>query len=368
MDHMYDQVRQMIEEELDYTKEAESMQHIEKNIKSATELRVLIPKVYPKYCSSKVLVSSYCEGTKIGDLAQMSSWNLDLEDLTKRLIELYCKMILVDGFYHADPHPGNILVNEFGDIILLDFGAVAYLNPSMKSAIPELIESIIRNDTEDTVAALRTMGFLGTEKASRKYVEKIVDLFKEFIHNEVEFDGMNFQNIKLNSGVSAIATLIKQIDLRDVSNNIRIPKDYILLNRTIVLLFGNCFALAPELNTLNVIRPYIQKHILGKNSGLSQVIIDTIKNQITSAISIPKDLTKFLKLANKGELEVEIKGLEKGLERLYYLGLSFLYAILAFIAAYALMEYNQVEKLWRFINWAALLCFVGLFSKTIWRK
>ena len=137
------------------------------------------------------------------------------------------------------------------------------------------------------------MGFLGPDKASRQYVEKLIEMFKEFLQNEVEFDGLNFQNIKLNSGLSSLTSLISKVDLREVSNTIRIPKDYILLNRTIVLLSGDAFLLAPTLNTVDVVRPYMKKHVLDKNNGFTKLIISTFKNQLTAAVSLPNELSQL---------------------------------------------------------------------------
>lgn len=359
LDHMYEQVRQMIEEELDYTQEAQSMQKIAANLSKVPELKVKIPKVHPEFSTSKILVSSFCEGTNIGHIEIIKNWGLDLDDIAKRLIELYCKMVLVDGFYHADPHPGNILVNSKGEIVLLDFGAVAQLNPNMKKSIPELIEALVKNDTEATVLALEKIGFLGSDKASRQYVEELIAIFKNFLQEEVELDGLNFQNIKLNSGISSIASILKKVDLRDVSNTIHIPKDYILLNRTIVLLIGNSFHLSPDMNTLNVIRPYMKKHILSEDDGFTKLIVNTFKNQITTAISLPNELSRYLRTANKGALEYEIKGLEKGFRMMYHLGQQFLYSFFLIISIYIFL-YTGIEEnsLWYYIS----IILIGLLS------
>ncbi len=368
LDHTYDQVRQMIEEELDYLQEAQSMQKIANSLKDAPELRVVIPKVYEEFCTKKVLVSSFCEGTNLSQVATFKEWGLDLEEVNKRLTELYCKMVLVDGFYHADPHPGNILINRQGELILLDFGAVAYLSEATKRAIPDLIEAVVRNDTEDTVLALKRMGFLGSDKASRKYVEKLIDIFKEFLQTEVQFDGLNFQNVKLNSGLSSIASILRKVDLRDVSNNIRIPKDYILLNRTIVLLMGNTFLLAPNMNTLHVVRPYMQQHILDKEEGFSTLIINTFKNQLTTAIALPNELSRFLKTQNESELEDELRGVKENIQKIYFLGQQFLYAFILFALVYFLVNVEIGDKLWvRRMNWGLIGVFSLLFLRAAFR-
>ena len=351
LDHTYEQVRLMIEEELDYTIEAKSMEAIAENLMEAPELGVKVPQVFKKYNTKKILVAEFCEGVKIGNITQIEHWGLNQEELAKRLIELYCKMILVDGFYHADPHPGNILVNKQNEIVLLDFGATAHLSERTKKAIPDLIEAIISNNTEDTVLALKQLGFIGADKDAKKYVEKLVDIFKDFLQEEVEFDGMNFQNIKLNSGLSSVTSLIRKVDLRDVSNNIKIPKEYILLNRTVVLLVGNAFLLAPNLNTLNVVRPYMKKHIIDKDGGFTQMVINTFKNQVTTAISLPNELSRFLKNANDNNVEEEMRGVKTMLEKLYYLGQQFLYSLMLIGLVYALMNFSFVDRDWlRYVN------------------
>ncbi len=344
LDHTYEQVRLMIEEELNYTIEANSMVEIGENLKAAPELGVKVPEVFKKYNTKKILVAEFCEGTKIGNIKQITDWGLNQEELAKRLIELYCKMILVDGFYHADPHPGNILVNQKNEIVLLDFGATAHLSERTKKAIPELIEAIISNNTEETVLALKKLGFIGAERDARKYVEKLVDIFKDFLQDEVEFDGMNFQNIKLNSGLSSVTSLIRKVDLRDVSNNIKIPKEYILLNRTVVLLVGNAFQLAPELNTLKVVRPYMKKHIIDKDGGFTQMVINTFKNQVTTAISLPNELSRFLKNANDNNVEEEMRGVKQMLEKQYYLGQQFLFSLILAALIYTLTHFNFGNK------------------------
>ncbi len=351
LDHTYVQVSQMIEEELDYTKEAAFMQQISENLKDEESLRVKIPKLYTEFCTKKILVSSFCEGTKIANTDQLTRWEVDQEDVAKRLLELWCKMILVDGIYHADPHPGNILVNPQGEIVLLDFGAVSRLHPSMKEALPKLVEAVIRNDTEDTVAALKEMGFIGYDNASRKYVEKLIEIFKNFLQNEVQFDGMNFQNIRLNSGLSSIASILRQVDLREVSNTIRIPKDYILLNRTIVLLIGNSYLLAPELDTIQVIRPYIKTHVLNKETGFKDMIVNTFKTQMTTAVSLPNQLSRYLKSANRGEQEIRVEGMTQRIDQLHNLGQQFLYVLIIVSGLYFFLNYTfTAGSIWRSVN------------------
>ena len=371
LDHTYNQVKQMIEEELDYAKEAQSMQAISENLKEISNLKIIIPKVFPNHSTSKVLTSSFCDGTNIGHIEKLRAWTLDLEDIATRLIQLYCKMIVKDGFYHADPHPGNILVNESGEIILLDFGAVAHLTDATKKALPELIEAVVRNDTEEIVNALKAMGFVGSDKASKKYIKKLVNIFKEFLEEEVEFDGLNFQNIKLNSGLGSITAILKKVDLKDVSNNIIIPKDYILLNRTLVLLMGNAFQLAPTLNAIDVARPYLKEHVLKTEYSFTNLIVKTFKSQIATGISLPGELSQFLKTANDSTLENEMTEMNITLQRIYFLGKQFLWTTIVVALVYFFINYQDDEWLHYFNGGAIVFASIMLlraFYKDVKRK
>ena len=122
IEHVYGQVKIMIEEELNYETEADSMKHISENISEIEGVR--IPKVFSSHSAQRILTTQFEEGTKITNTTQLDNWNIDRNALAEKFILAYFRMILEDGLFHADPHPGNLLVNEQGELIILDVGAV----------------------------------------------------------------------------------------------------------------------------------------------------------------------------------------------------------------------------------------------------
>ena len=320
LDHLYEQVRLMVEDELDYQREANSMNIISENLREEEALNVVIPEVFPTYSTQRVLTSAFCKGVNIGQIAQLDKWEIDRENLAKRLIELYCKMVLIDGFYQADPHPGNILVNESGEIILLDYGAVARLTENTKNTIPELIEAVLKDNTENIVKALKKMGFIADGREAEMMMENLIEIFRRFLLDEVEINGMNFKEIKLKSGLGAITNIISQVDIRDVSDTVQIPKDYVLLYRAAVLLLGVSFQIAPTLNPVDVVKPYIEENLVSRKDSLKELVVNTLKGQLTTALALPQDLHRFLKDTSRGETEVKIKGIQPGFEMLWWLG------------------------------------------------
>jgi ubiquinone biosynthesis protein len=306
LDHIYGQVCQMIEEELDYKHEAEVMQIIASNLENNPS--IAIPKVHEEYCGTAVLTTAFMPGIKISDTAQLDAWGIDREQIAKNLIHAFGSMILEDGFYHADPHPGNLLVQENGTIVLLDFGAVARLSEAMKGGIPVLAFAVFRKDTPAAVKALRQMGFIGPGKEANDLAEHLIETITEFFENEIEIKNMNLTDLSFEDiKGSSLDKLRQELGIKKLTESIQIPEDWILLERTIVLLIGTCSTLAPEVSVLDEIKPQIKK-IIFKNGLIKDTIIDAVKTQLTTLISLPSELSNFLQNANKGNLEVTIKG------------------------------------------------------------
>jgi ubiquinone biosynthesis protein len=308
MEHLYQQVEQMIEEELDYVQEAQSMQLIKKNL--ANEPRIYIPVVYEQYSSKRVLTMEYCQGSKISDLEQLSKWGHDLQGLSELLVRVFCKMILADGFYHADPHPGNLLVNQKGQIVLLDFGAVARLSPEMKDGIPKLISCTIKQDTEEMVKVLRKLGFLAHGDDTAKIAEVLIDSIQDFVYNELKLENMNIQNITPDQMRKAF----KLINIKEMTQIMQIPKDWVLLNRAVVLVSGVSFLLSPDWNPIQTIDPYLKKQLLDNRGSFTSLVVNSFKNQLNTVVAIPLELKKALRKINKGKLEIEVKNIKEDLK------------------------------------------------------
>ncbi|NOQ75820.1 MAG: AarF/ABC1/UbiB kinase family protein [Crocinitomix sp.] len=323
IDHVYKQVRLMVEEELNYTLEAQSMQKITANL--ADFEGIIVPKIYSEYSSTKIIVCDFYEGVKITNIEKLAEWNIDPKAISERLITAFCKMILDDGFYHADPHPGNVLVNDKGEIILLDFGATAQLNDEMRKEIPLLIQHIIRKDTPKIIKSLQKMGFLGNNSDSKDVAGKLVDALTTFVQNEIKIDNLNFKDVSIDDiKGSSLDKLRKEIGIKELATTIQVPKDWILLERAIILIHGISATIAPEYNPMDTVKPYLKKMVLSKG-GLKSIIIDTIKQEIGALVQLPSELNEFLNQANNGKLEVQVRN--KDARRFYALGQQFMLLI-----------------------------------------
>ena len=360
MDYLYSQIRQMIEEELDFSNEVRAMETIRRNL--ADEPDVSIPDVFAAYSTRRVMTTRLCVGAKISDMTQLDAWGIDRRELAARLLRVWCRMVFKDGFYHADPHPGNLLVDERGHVTLLDFGATARLSPQIREGITQLIEATVKNDTEGMIEACRTMGFLAEGPDAEKMARKMIAALRNFLQNEIQFEGLDFRNIQVNPFNNSLMDLVRDIGFRGISGAVQVPKDYVLLNRTVTLLLGLSNTLDPTYNPLDTVRPFAQQYLLQDKGGPLGYVRGILQRMLTNVLALPDELQKTLRKARAGELEVRTPDAEAGARRVARAIRQLTFAVMAVGAAFFSLRLREMgcleESHWGF--WAAGI--LGLFA------
>jgi predicted unusual protein kinase regulating ubiquinone biosynthesis (AarF/ABC1/UbiB family) len=334
LDAYYHQIKEMLGRELDFALEADNIERIAGNFEK--DPRVLFPTPIRELSTRRVLTTTFVEGKKLSDLAGLEAMGIDKKELASRLVRAYCQMIFVDGVYHADPHPGNILVDADGDLVLLDFGAVAELSPQMREGIPEFLEGVLRRDTERLIRALRKMGFL-SRTTDAVVSEKIVEYFHRRFQEEVKLESFNLKDIKIDPqrGFENLLDLRKMnVGLKELSGAFHVPRDWVLLERTILLVYGSCALLDPELNPMAIIQPYLQDFVLG-NRDWQKVAMETVRDMALGAVTLPEDLRKYLVRATRGEMEVRVRGVQEGARTVYAIGRQLIYTAIGIATGFA---------------------------------
>ncbi len=337
LDAFYYQIKELLLQELDFGLEAENIERIARNF--TDDPRVVFPEPIRELSTTRVLTSTFVEGVKLSDVAALRALGVDTKDVAKRLVRLYCQMIFVDGVYHADPHPGNVLVRQDGAIVLLDFGAVAELSPHMREGIPEFLEGVLRRDTDRLVRSMRKMGFI-SRTSDEAVSEKIIEYFHRRFQEEVRLDSFNLKDIRIDPqrGFENLLDLRRMnIGLREISGAFHIPKDWVLLERTIILLYGCCSLLDPELNPIAIIQPYLQDFVLG-NRDFAAIAMEAIRDTAMSAMTLPEDIRRYLTKANRGELEVRVRGLQEGARAVYAAARQVVYTSIGLFAGVEALE------------------------------
>ncbi|MEY3051261.1 MAG: hypothetical protein RLY31_1046 [Bacteroidota bacterium] len=331
MDFFYTQVEQLVREELDFTREAAAQTRIAANL--AGEAGVIVPAVHPAWSTGRVLTTTWQEGVKISRTDQIDHWGIDRPTLARRVLRLYCKMLFQDAFYHADPHPGNLLVNRDGNIILLDFGAVSTLGEPMRKGIPRMVEATIGNDTQAMLQAARDMGFLAEGPAADALAERIIATLRNFLEQEIELEGLTLVNLKVNPLDSSLFGLMREIGRSGLSGTVQIPRDWVLLNRMASLLLGLVATLDPKLNPLETVRPYIREFVRQEKQDLLSLATGYLRRTATTALGLPDELHRVLLRIDRNQLQTRTPDILEGARLLYLAGQQFVLTLLAISAA-----------------------------------
>ncbi|MAT54039.1 MAG: ABC transporter [Saprospirales bacterium] len=330
LDFAYVQLRKMIEEELDFRREFENISKIKENLRE--EKGIVIPAVFTDYSTGKVLTMAWEDGIKINKLEKIEAWKLDKKLLAERLLRIYSHMIFKDGFYHADPHPGNILVRENGDMVLLDFGAVAQVSRQMREGIPQLIEAALRRNTDEMISAFRFMGFLAEGKEAERMAERMINALTDFLENEIHLKGLNFKEIEIKPFENSLFQLIREIGISGITGSIQVPKDWVLLNRTLTQLIGICAMLDPNMNPLEVVRPYVKEFVKKEDKSSFAFITSLLRRTLVTAMGLPDEMHTVLQKAKRGDFEVQTPDIKEGAKLLYQAGQQFVYTLLIITA------------------------------------
>ncbi len=339
-----EQVRETIEEELDFSREARSLEEIAANFaradateSGAASPRVAIPAVVRARSSRRVLTTEYLDGVKVSDRAALVAAGHDPAAVAETVLDLWCRMVFRDGLYHADPHPGNLLVLPNGRIGLVDFGAVARLSPRMRTGVSRLLGAVLRRDRDEIVGALEQMGFVRRDPDDDVAGRAIDYLYGRLLAG-LDFDSFRLEELEVNVRMKAemMADLSKlDLSLRDLTAVFSVPREWILLQRTLLLLVGLANDLAPDLKPVAIVRPYVEELLLGPGRDWVGLAKTFGREIVASLLSVPAELRSLLAKANRGELQVGIRGFADGVELLYAAGQQRTYAVSAIVSSIA---------------------------------
>jgi predicted unusual protein kinase regulating ubiquinone biosynthesis (AarF/ABC1/UbiB family) len=325
LEDVYREVAAMLLEELDFRAEAANVERVARNFED--QPYICFPTVVPELSTARILTTHFEPGVKIGDFVRLEELEVDRSQLARMVVETYCQQIFTDGIYHADPHPGNVLVRRDQDtgevaIVFLDFGAVAEIGPEMRHGIIELLQGALTRDTERIVRSMKQMGFIA-RGADDAMFERVVEFFHEKFQEQISLDSLNLQDIKFDpeKSLEGLADLRKMdISIRDLTANFYVPKEWILLERTLLLLMGLCTALDPAMNPMTVIRPYLERFVLGDEGDWSAFVLETTKDLVRNVTALPSDMRKLMSTARAGDLQVRFRDLERSSRLFYRLG------------------------------------------------
>ena len=317
LDVIYSEFSRIIYEELNYLQEGKNAETFARNF--AKNPKIKIPIVYWPFTTSTVLTLEYLEGIKITDFEKIDARGIDRKEVARTLAEAYCQMFFVDGFFHGDPHPGNIFVRPGPEVILVDFGMVDRLSAPKKEGLRRAFTAIVDRDALGLVRALVDMGFIPLTKDIQplvQFTERILQKYRDISPSELK--AMNVKEIG-NDIVEAL----------QLSPSIQIPNDFILFGRVVGMLNGLASQLDPETNIIEIATPFAKRFIKTDVMTASGVLTRLVSTG-RSLAALPKLLTEFLVTTSRGETRVEItsRDIVAELHKISRIGSGFIFAIL----------------------------------------
>ena len=304
----YREFQRTVYEEIDYVSEATYSKRFKEMF--ANDATIYIPHIYDQYTSQHVLVIEWIDGIKVNDYAELDATGVDRLEVSKRIVKAYFYQFFIEGFFHADPHPGNIFVKkgataEGGPVIaFIDFGMVGSLTKSMKQALKNLFVSFLAHDSRGLVNALVKLGFVG-EGANMASVERGMSLMME-----------QYYGITLGGARDLeIPDIAKDVEQLLYDQPFQVPAQFAFTGRAVGVLSGVATGLSPQFNFVEVAIPYARKFLGLDSEGAGQTIQDILNQLLTTGrtlLALPNDIERLISKIETGQVEVKLAGDRQG--------------------------------------------------------
>ena len=330
MEEYPDDIAEMIRNELDFRAEARNIETLTANFAKMPDIR--FPIVVRERSTQRVLTTEFIEGAKVTDHEAMAAMNIDRPALARRILTAFCQMVFIDGVFHADAHPGNIIVHADGSITMLDLGAVGRLAPGVREGIPMFWQGIIRRDPAQISAGLRMAGLISRDEDDEQLADRAINYFQRRFLEQMHVEGWSIKDIRIDASthVEALVDLNKlDISFRDLTRIFTVPKEWVLFERASILSLGLCMEIDPGMNFIDTIGPYLQQFVIGKDRDVKSEVGTAIREMAMSSIAIPDKFNRFLDRTNRGDLKFQIAGLRDSALLLYSAVQQFLFGLLA---------------------------------------
>ncbi len=286
-----------ISDELDFLREADSAERFRDNF--ADNDQVHIPRIYWEYASTKVLTMEAISGLKVSDYEAIEAAGIDREETAQIIIDAYLKQVLEDGFFHADPHPGNLFVNPGPIVTFVDFGMVGEITPTMKGAFQEVVVGIAQRDSQQVIEALRELKFVRPGADTRS------------VKNAIDWMMQNYSGLRANTLSFSEVEEIQEDILRILHDQpLTIPAQFAFLGKTFGATVGVTTGLYPEIDLIEVTKPYVAKLTRAAVQDWAKIAVNEAKNMARLLIAVPKLIHDTLDAAQSGELRVKVDSRE----------------------------------------------------------
>jgi ubiquinone biosynthesis protein len=288
-----------IRREMDLAREGHTIEKIRENF--AGDRSLYFPTVYWQATAKSVLTMEFVRGIKVNDTAALEAAGLDRRQIASCGADAFLKMVLDHGFFHGDPHPGNVMIMPENVICLLDFGMVGRLDPSLKEYLTEVLSAVIRRDVDGLIRTIINFGEMNEAlnmRSLKKGLADFIDGYFEIPLKEIEVGKM----------------LLEFIDLIS-THRIKMHPDLTMLVKVLVVVEGMGRELDPQFNMVEHLRPFLAEALREQHSPgrFLKELLEGADAYIGLARDLPREIREVLNKINRNKFRIDLE--HRGLDR-----------------------------------------------------
>lgn len=290
-----------IRKELKFSIEGNNMRRFAQQFRGND--RIYVPDLYPEFCSDRIICMEFIDGCKITDLEALEKIGFTGPELALAGINLYFEQVFEHGFFHADPHPGNIFVMPNKKICFIDYGMMGTVMDSDKELLADLLLAVSNRDVAGLKQALLRFTPEGTVENEKELDYDVIEFFE--IYSSMTLDQIEGQEI------------IEGLNAMFFTYKIKIPANLLLLLKALVIIEGVGLFLDPHYNIIANIDPFVRRLLRQKYGPekMAERVVGALAGFTEMAVGLPEDIETIVRKIREGKLRIEFE--HKGLEGMY---------------------------------------------------
>jgi ubiquinone biosynthesis protein len=285
------QFARSLEREVDFATETRNIQRFAQNF--AGDPHIVIPRIFPEWTSEVLLVQEHVEGAPATDPAAVAAAGLDRKVLAARGVDVFLKMILIDGLFHADPHPGNVFYLPGNRIVVIDFGMVGRLSPQRRRQVIDLLAGLARMAEEPMLDVL-------LDWAGDAYVDD-VQLAADINDLVFDYESVPLASIRIGVLLRRFAGIVRQ-------HSIVLPADLTLMFKALITMEGLGRQYDPDFHIVEHLSPLLRRVLIERYrpDELARRGRSAASEFLTVVGSVPRDIARLLREARRGKTRIDL--------------------------------------------------------------
>ncbi|ROZ63754.1 AarF/ABC1/UbiB kinase family protein [Kocuria soli] len=292
---LVDEFAASMRDEMDYLTEARNTERMREIF--GAHPSVIVPEVFWEATSTRILTTERMTGLKISDIAALDDAGLDRHEVAVTATDALCKMIFEDGFFHADPHPGNLFVQPDGSIAMIDFGMVGTLSEEFRDSLVTLMMGVVQGNVRRAASGLLALTETSGEQLDRAKLERDIEAMLRRYANRP------LQEVRIGALMTDLVATLRR-------HRLRLPRQSALFLRMVLTAEAIGTSLDPEFDLVAVMQPYAQRFVLKRLSPDALVgrVRDLLQDAVQMGAEAPDVMRRVLTVLEHGGFDVHLRG------------------------------------------------------------